>query len=103
MRIHRCEDYMRDLEYFKREYRVKKLLEERKKLKRLAKKYDISYINLLTFRKNVSKKYYYSVLSLFNTNIKSGFKISLRNQVILWFQGKTKYSSPLTDNQMRWL
>ena len=81
--------------------KAKELAAYRANLRRIAREFGVPYQRLLKARKMLGTDLTNRLLTLFNPRIRSGFKKSLREQVIAWFREATpKYARPLSARQM---
>ena len=79
--------------------KAKKLRLVRRTMYQLAGTHGFSYLKLLHLRTTYHGTWQ-KVMYLLTARIRSGFKLSLRNQVIAWLKNpESKYYEPLTRNQ----
>lgn len=84
-----------------RSARAKLIRANRTILKDAAERHDMSFAEVLKFR---SLPDWQKLLKLFNKRIRSGFKISLRNQIIQWCRNSSsQYSHPLSMKQRQFV
>lgn len=83
-----------------RNTKAKKLVNLRNDLRAIAEKWNVDYCKLLRLR---HKPQFEQMISLFNIRIRSNFKISMRNQLISWLNGQSKYSNPFSPKQIQCL
>lgn len=89
----------------KREARIMRALDERKTLIKAAKDNGFKYGALIEARKNWGFENRRAIEKLLTANIRSGFKKSLRQQVIDWLNNADKrfYKLPLSGKQMQYI
>ncbi len=76
----------------------------RNRLQNIAHEHALPYNRLLVLRRELPSQDFSALLGLFSNRIKSGFKLSLRGQVVNWCQQPDpKYPTPLSNKQMRYL
>jgi hypothetical protein len=95
-----CDEQTRKAEAAKRKAKALKLIELRNDCRVIAEKWNVNYFRLLKLRKD---REFNAMLKLFNIRIKSGFKVSLRNQLINWLNGKSEYAKPFSPKQSQCL
>lgn len=70
----------------------------RKIASRIAREHGVPYSRLISLRRDAG---YTAILGLFNPRLRSGFKQSLRDQVLVWLRDKApRYPFPLSGRQM---
>lgn len=77
-----------------------KLIALRNEMRNVAKDNNFDYCRLLRLRHDACFDGY---MKLFGKKIRSNFKISLRNQLLLWLRGNSQYSSPFSAKQKLYL
>lgn len=77
-----------------------KLIALRNEMRNVAKDNNFDYCRLLRLRHDACFDGY---MKLFSKKIRSNFKISLRNQLLLWLRGNSQYSSPFSAKQKLYL
>lgn len=83
----------------KRQAKAQELIALRAKLKKIAADNNVNYCRLLRLRHD---ECFAGYLKLFG-NVRSNFKLSLRNQLVAWLNGKSQYASPLSYRQKQCL
>lgn len=86
-----------------RREQANKLRELRNAMHDAATKYGVSYARLLKFRRTNADRIN-AVMWLLTANIRSGFKLSMRNQVIAWLRDPApRYPTPLSRKQFEYI
>jgi hypothetical protein len=92
-----CEEQRIKAAKAQRSAKARKLVKLRRDMIDTAKTWNVSYTKLLKLRKMQG---FDGIFSLFNVRLRSNFKLSMRNQVIDWLNGKSKYATPLSKKQI---
>lgn len=84
-----------------RSYKAARLIGERKELQSVARAAGLDYyVTVRDLKAVVAGDKWSKVVDLItNTRIRSGFKLSLRNQLVNWLKGDRKYNTPLSKRQ----
>ena len=87
-----------------RKERIVNALEIRKILRKAAKELGFNYGKLATLRRVMHSTNFQKLVELLTKKIRSGFKISLRNQLINWLNSSNNsFKTPLSEKQLSYL
>lgn len=79
---------------------VKQKLENRAVCKKLSFQYEFSYFRFVKFLKTIGNEKSQSITKLLQSNLRSGFRISLRTQLVNWLKEKEPaYAKPFSTKQ----
>lgn len=80
------------------------LAEFRSKAKQIAKAHGVSYCKLIALRKVYGMEKTLSIFALFNSGVRSNFKLSLRAQCANWANAAApKYDKPFSPKQLSYI
>lgn len=83
---------------------VKEKLENRAVAKKLSSQYEFSYARFAKFLKTLEKEKTKSIFKLLQSDLRSGFRISLRTQLVNWLKEKEPaYSKPFSPKQWNYI
>ena len=87
-----------------RQNKLERLVEFRAQCKRLGVAYGFKAFRLLALRNRYNPADYQNILDLLEKNIRSGFKKSLRQQLVNWLADENpNYATPLSPKQVSYL
>jgi hypothetical protein len=84
----------------RRHARAVVLCNRRKEIKAAAATFGANYARLLKLRKHPK---FDGMLALFNPRLRSGFKLSLRSQLVKWTNEPGNYATPFSRKQMEYI
>ena len=85
----------------RRNEKAKELREVRNRLKMVASLHEVPYGKTLSLRKKYPYKLDSLLQILLSTRIRSGFKLSIREQIVNWLKDPNpKYQTPLSRRQL---
>lgn len=81
-----------------------KLADQRRSMIASAKAFGFPYQRLLVARRLLNADQFSSLMWLLNAKVRSGFKLSMRQQAILWLKEQApKYPTPLSKKQFEFI
>lgn len=87
-----------------RNEKARKLADRRRAMIDAAKAFEFPYQRLLRARRELSAERFDGVMWLLTAKVRSGFKLSMRQQVIAWLkEPHPKYATPLARKQFEYL
>jgi hypothetical protein len=88
----------------RRNAKALKLRDTRAMIKTAAEKHGIDFIAFMRAYRGWNAEQQEKIVKLLTANIRSGFKVSMRNQVIAWINStERKFATPLSAKQMQYL
>jgi hypothetical protein len=97
-------EYQDYLAYQERRSEIMSRRRERQNDAEVGRMAGLNRIQIQRLRQAVGRSNWEGVKKLISTNLRSGFRISMRNQIIAWLANPNpKFASPLSNKQMAYL
>ena len=94
-------EYERERVRQERKARAKELMNSRNLCREVAKEHGFNHVKLMKMRKNPK---FDGIMHLFGKRIRSGFKLSLRDQLVRWLKDPNpEYQNPFSKKQWNYI